>query len=162
MEVYVMGEREKKKSLPLLTGLAEGNLLNPPRLEDLSGGETSGGGRLEDGVDYVAAASAMQSLNRAVAVIRLAGIEVARVKLVRQLGHVPEVAACAHGHVDDAAGPDIDGASVKLLVGVLLGGDVGSGAADSGDHVGLSLPGVAEALAVAKVGDLEGATLGQQ
>lgn len=68
----------------------------------------------------------------------------------------------AHGHVDDTAGPNVDGAGVKFLVGVLLGSDVRGRSAKARDHVGIRLPGHAEALAVAEIGNLQGAARGEQ
>lgn len=67
-----------------------------------------------------------------------------------------------HRHVDNTASPDIHGSGVKLLVGILFGRNVGGRAAKARDHVGIRLPGHAEALAVAKVGDFQGAASGEQ
>ena len=105
----------------------------------------------------------MQRLNGAVAILVAAPLEVALVELVFvPLRQPPQVPPRAHRHVDDAAGPDVDGARVELVVDVLLRRDVGGAAAQPGHHVRLLLPGHAEALAVAEVGDLEAAVRREQ
>ena len=105
----------------------------------------------------------MQRLNGAVAFFIAAALEITSIELVVVLlGDSPEMAAGPHRHVDDAAGPDVDGAGIEFLVGVFFRGDVGGGAAQARDHVGISLPGHAEALAVTKVGNLERTASGQE
>ena len=105
----------------------------------------------------------MQRLNGTIAALLPPADQIPLEKLILlPLGDAPQMAAGAHGHVDDAGGPDIDGAGIELAIDILLGGDVGRTAAQARRHVGLLLPGHAEALAVAEIGDLEGAPGRQQ
>ena len=68
----------------------------------------------------------------------------------------------AHSHIDDARGPDIDGARIELAIHILLGGDIRRTATEAGRHMGLLLPRHAEALAVAEIRNLDAAPRRQQ
>lgn len=116
----------------LLAGLAEFYLADPFGLQDLSGGETARGMRVQDGVDDVAASRAVQRFDWAISLFVATAFEIAGKELVFiLLGQSPEVATGSHGHVDDAAGPHVDGARVEFLVNVFLRRDVGRRAAET-------------------------------
>src|SRR6266480_5739277 len=66
-----------------------------------------------------------KNLNRAEAGLLLAIVEIAGVELVFiLLSNTPKMSAGAHGHVDDAASPNIDAAWVKFVIDILFRSDV--------------------------------------
>lgn len=102
-------------------------------------------------------------LDRGIALFVPASFEVALIELVVvTLGDAPEVASRAHGHVDDARRPDIDGPRIKFLVNVLFGRNVWGRAAEAGDEVRIGFPGHTETLAIAEIGNLESAVRREQ
>ena len=146
----------------MLLALAAVDLSDPLAVQDLQRSDAALGDRVEDGVDDVPAAGPFQHLDGLVALLALPLAQVLVEEFVVDLGLLPELASCAHGHVDDATGPDVDETRVKLGRCVLLGRNVRRGTLDVVAELDVVLPGGLEALGAAEVSDLHAAVLRQQ
>lgn len=105
----------------------------------------------------------MESFDRTIAIFIPPTFQISLIELILVFpGESPEMSTSPHSHVDDTAGPDIDGAGIKFTASVLFGSDVRSTTTQTSGHVGFLFPGHAEAFAIAEIGDLEGTVCGEE
>jgi hypothetical protein len=104
-----------------------------------------------------------ENLDGSVTLFLLAILEVTIEELVfALLGNAPKVATGPHGHINDSASPDIDGARIELLVHILLRGNVWRRTAKTSGHVSLLLPSHPEAFAISEIGDFDSSMASEQ
>lgn len=156
-----------------VASVADLGLGNPFRGEDLVSSEAASRNRVQNRIDHVATLTLWlvrkeqrwgtnithpsQYLDRSVAFFLFPVFEIAVEKLVLALlCDTPQMPSGPHGHVDDAAGPDIDSAGIELFVDILLGSNVRSRTAQASGHVRLLLPSHSKALSISEIGDLDG------